>query len=830
MPYNFAEIESKWQTKWHDSHCFESRTDPSREKFFCLEMFPYPSGALHMGHIRNYSIGDVLARFHRKNGKNVLYTIGFDSFGMPAENAALKYKTKPHDWTLSNIAYMTQQLKRMGYSYDWRREAITCLPEYYRWNQWIFLQMYKKGIVYQKEAPVNWCDTCGTVLANEQVVDGGCWRCGNPVHKKNLKQWFIKITDYAQELLDDIEKDLDGWPKRVRIMQTNWIGRSEGARLSFKIPELDYELEAFTTRFDTIYGVTFIALAPEHELVKKILSEMSPEDSQKLSDFVKQVAAQSSIERSDAKADKLGFKTPFFGVHPVTGKKIPIWIANYILIDYGTGAIMGVPAHDQRDFDFCRKYDIPIIPVINPEDGTVLDGSTMTHAFEDDGIACNSGKFDGMKTAEAIPAMIDWGESEGYCKREVNFKLRDWLISRQRYWGTPIPFVYCEKCGVVPVPEDQLPVRLPEDVEVKEVGHSPLLDLPDFLNTTCPHCGGPARREADTMDTFFCSSWYFDRYCSPGDTSAPFEKADVDYWMPVDQYIGGIEHACLHLIYARFFAKFLTDIGLTKYREPFTRLLTQGMVIKDGAKMSKSLGNTVDPTEMVKKYGADTIRLFILFAAPPNNDLEWSDRNVEGAHRFLNRVWRYVEDNAEKLRAAGEKVLAMSELKDSKLRDLKRKIHMTINDVTHDITDEKQFNTAIARLMELTNAIYSLNDDSPEAWALKKEAADVLVNCLSPFCPHITEELWEMLGHTEMLCMTAWPVADQSAMTKDNVTVVAQINGKVRGKFERPAGLSREELEAGIMSEKIVADRIAGKEIVKVIVVPDKLVNIVVKG
>ena len=829
MPYNFAEIESKWQTRWHDSHCFESHTDPAREKFFCLEMFPYPSGALHMGHIRNYSIGDVLARFLRKNGKNVLYTIGFDSFGMPAENAAIKYKTKPHDWTLSNIAYMTEQLKRMGYSYDWRREAITCLPEYYRWNQWIFLQMYKRGIVYQKEAPVNWCDTCGTVLANEQVVDGGCWRCGNPVHKKNLKQWFIKITDYAQELLDDIEKDLDGWPRRVRIMQTNWIGRSEGARLSFKIPELDYELEAFTTRFDTIYGVTFIALAPEHELVKKMLAVMNPEDSKKLADFVKQVAAQSSIERSDAKADKLGFKTPFFGVHPVTGKKIPIWIANYILIDYGTGAIMGVPAHDQRDFDFCRKYDIPIIPVINPEDGTVLDGATMTHAFEDDGIACNSGHFDGMKTSDAIPAMIDWGEKEGYCKREVNFKLRDWLISRQRYWGTPIPFVYCEKCGVVPVPEDQLPVRLPEDVEVKEVGHSPLLDLPDFLNTTCPHCGGPARREADTMDTFFCSSWYFDRYCSPGDSSAPFEKSDVDYWMPVDQYIGGIEHACLHLIYARFFAKFLTDIGLTKYREPFTRLLTQGMVIKDGAKMSKSLGNTVDPTEMVKKYGADTIRLFILFAAPPNNDLEWSDRNVEGAHRFLNRVWRYVEDNAEKLRAAGG-VIPMSGLKDSKLRDLKRKIHTTINDVTHDIMDEKQFNTAIARLMELTNALYTLNDDSPEALSLKKEAADVLVNCLSPFCPHITEELWEMLGHTEMLCVESWPVADESAMTKDNVTVVAQINGKVRGKFERPAGLSREELESGIMAEKLIADRIAGKEIVKVIVVPDKLVNIVVKG
>ncbi|MBQ7733297.1 MAG: leucine--tRNA ligase [Synergistaceae bacterium] len=830
MPYDFANIEAKWQAKWNEAKCFESHTDTSREKFFCLEMFPYPSGALHMGHIRNYSIGDVLARFLRKNNRNVLYTIGFDSFGMPAENAAIKYKTRPHDWTLSNIAYMTEQLKRMGYSYDWKREAITCLPDYYRWNQWIFLQMYKKGIVYQKEAPVNWCETCGTVLANEQVVEGGCWRCHTPVTKKNLKQWFIKITDYAQELLDDIEKELDGWPKRVRIMQTNWIGRSEGARLSFKIPELDYNLEAFTTRFDTIYGVTFIALAPEHELVRKMQEKMNPEDSAKLAEFVKQVSAQSSIERSDAGADKLGFKTPFYGINPVNGKKIPIWVANYILIDYGTGAIMGVPAHDQRDFDFCRKYNIPVIPVINPVDGTVLDGEAMTHAFEDDGIACNSEQFNGLKTSEAITKMHDWGEIQGICKREVNFKLRDWLISRQRYWGTPIPFVYCEKCGVVPVPEEDLPVKLPEDVEVKEVGHSPLLDLPEFLNTTCPHCGGPARREADTMDTFFCSSWYFDRYCSPGDKNLPFEKSDVDYWMPDDQYIGGIEHACLHLIYARFFAKFLTDIGLTDYREPFTRLLTQGMVIKDGAKMSKSLGNTVDPTEIVKKYGADTVRLFILFAAPPNNDLEWSDRSVEGSHRFLNRIWRYVEDNLESLKAAGKTIIPMDKITAKDLRDLKRKIHATIRDVTNDVYVEKQFNTAIARLMELTNAIYSLNDSSPEGWEVKREAVNTLLNCLSVFCPHITEELWEMLGNEKMLCLEAWPVADEKALVMDSVTVVAQINGKVRGKFERPAGLSREELEKSIMSEPLVIERIAGKEVVKVVVVPDKLVNIVVKG
>ena len=557
---------------------------------------------------------------------------------------------------------------------------------------------------------------------------------------------------------------------------------------------------------------------------------MNPDDAEKLNDFVKKVTSQSSIERSDAKAEKLGFKTPFYGINPVTGKKIPIWIANYILIDYGTGAIMGVPAHDQRDFDFCKKYGIKIIPVINPSDGTILDGETMTSAFEEDGITCNSEQFNGLKTSEAITKMIDWGEKNGICKREVNFKLRDWLISRQRYWGTPIPFVYCEKCGVVPVPEKDLPVRLPEDVEVKEVGHSPLLDLPEFLNTTCPHCGGPAIREADTMDTFFCSSWYFDRYCSPHDEKFPFEKSDVDYWMPVDQYIGGIEHACLHLIYARFFAKFLTDIGLTKYREPFTRLLTQGMVIKDGAKMSKSLGNTVDPTEIVKKFGADTVRLFILFAAPPNNDLEWSDRNVEGAHRFLNRVWRFVEENCDSLKKFGSKIIPMNEIKDSKLRDLKRRIHSTIENVTHDIYDEKQFNTAIARLMELTNSIYSVNDDSNEAWEVKHEAIEVLLNCLSPFCPHITEELWEMLGHEKMLCLEDWPKADKNSLVQDSVTIVAQINGKIRGKFERAADLSKDELEKSIMSEPSIIEKIAGKEVVKVIAVPNKLVNIVIKG
>ena len=834
MAYDFQAIESKWQRIWQEKRCFEVETDPSRPKFYCLEMFPYPSGALHMGHVRNYSMGDMLARFLRKKGMNVLYPMGFDAFGMPAENAAIKYKTKPHDWTWKNIEYMTGQLKRMGYSYDWRRRVETCNPDYYRWNQWIFLQMYKKGLVYRKQAPVNWCDPCGTVLANEQVVDGGhCWRCHAPVAKKNLEQWFIKITDYAQELVDDIETKLDGWPERVRIMQRNWIGRSEGAQLAFRVPELDYTIEAFTTRFDTVFGITFIALAPEHELVRTMIERLPEDEARKMRDFVARVAAQSAIERSDAGAEKLGCKTPFCGLHPVTGKPVPIWIANYVLMDYGTGAIMGVPAHDQRDFDFCRKYGIDVVPVIQPE-GETLDGSTMTEAFEGDGLACNSGPFDGLPTQQAIPAMIAWGEREGLCRRDVNFRLRDWLISRQRYWGTPIPFVHCPHCGVVPVPEDQLPVLLPEDVEVKDVGRSPLRDMPEWLAATCPTCGGPAVREADTMDTFFCSSWYFNRYCSPGNAQAPFRREDVDYWMAVDQYIGGIEHACLHLIYARFFTKFLADIGLMKVREPFTNLLTQGMVIKDGAKMSKSLGNVVDPTEIVEKYGADTVRLFILFAAPPQNDLDWSERGVEGAHRFLGRVWRAVEDRLEALKAAGgqakQKNVPMRELQEPTLRDFKRKIHTTIEAVTRDIDREKQFNTAIARLMELTNALYAFSAEGTAAEALRREAVDVLLNCLSPFCPHIAEELWAMLGNTDPISLTPWPVPEEDALAQDSVTVVVQINGKVRARLEMPAGLDKDRLEAEVMADPTVMERLDGRPVVKTIVVPDKLVNIVVKG
>ncbi|GHS97737.1 leucine--tRNA ligase [Synergistales bacterium] len=835
MSYDFQATESKWQKIWDDKKTFEVETNSEKPKFYCLEMFPYPSGALHMGHVRNYSMGDMLARFLRKRGMNVLYPMGFDAFGMPAENAAIKYKTKPHDWTWQNIEYMTEQLKRMGYSYDWRRRVESCSPLYYRWNQWLFLQMHRRGLIYRKQAPVNWCEKCGTVLANEQVVSGECWRCGTPVTKKNLEQWFIKITDYAQELLDNIDTELKGWPERVRIMQRNWIGRSEGAKLSFELPELDYTIDAFTTRFDTVYGITFIALAPEHELVHKIISRMPESESRAIIDFVARCSAQSSIERSDAGGEKLGLKTPFFGKHPVTGKPIPIWIANYILMDYGTGAIMGVPAHDQRDFEFARKYDIEIIPVIQPE-GEHLDGKTMKVAFVDDGTSCNSGEFDGLPTQKAIEAMIDWGEKNAYCAREVNFRLRDWLISRQRYWGTPIPFVHCPKCGFVPVPEEQLPVLLPEDVEVTDVGRSPLLDIPEWLETTCPVCGSPARREADTMDTFFCSSWYFDRYCS---SIAPerydkgaFDPKDTDYWMPVDQYIGGIEHACLHLIYARFFTMFLSDIGLLKkdLREPFTNLLTQGMVIKDGAKMSKSLGNVVDPTEIVNKYGADTVRLFILFAAPPQNDLDWSEEGVEGASRFLSRVWRFVEDNLDDLKNSPDERVPMASLTETAYRDFKRKIHNTILSVTRDIDVEKQFNTAIARLMELTNALYTFKASDTAARALRREAVDTLLSCLSPFSPHITEELWQMLGHDTLLSITPWPTEDVAALAADSVVVVVQFNGKVRVKMTLPAGLDEAKLKETVMNDPQVKERLSGVEIVKTIVVPDKLVNIVVKG
>ncbi|MDL2297826.1 leucine--tRNA ligase [Synergistaceae bacterium OttesenSCG-928-D05] len=832
MAYDFAAIEPKWQKIWAEQKVFEVEADDSKEKFYCLEMFPYPSGALHMGHLRNYSIGDLLARFLRKQGYNVLYPMGFDAFGMPAENAAIKMKLSPAKWTFSNIEHMTEQLKRAGYSYDWRRRVETCNVNYYKWNQWLFLQFYKKGLVYRKHAPVNWCEDCQTVLANEQVVDEGvCWRCGTPVVKRDLDQWFIRITDYAEELLVCLD-DLTGWPERVVTMQRNWIGRSEGVHFKMDIADTDLTIEAFTTRIDTTFGMTFVAIAAEHPFVEAFAEIAGGAKADELRAFAKRIASRSAIERTAVGGDKEGMNTGFFAINPVNGKKVPIWIADYILTDYGTGAIMGVPAHDQRDFDFVRKYDIPVIPVVRPADGPIPNGDEMTEATPADGVACNSGEFDGLPTQEAIEKISNWFEKQGLGEREVQYRLRDWLISRQRYWGTPIPMIYCEDCGVVPVPEDQLPVELPLDVEIPPTGGNPLVNRADFVNTTCPVCGKPAKRETDTMDTFFCSSWYFDRYTSPWTTDTPFDAHDAKYWMPVDQYIGGIEHACLHLIYARFFTKVCSDLGLLPkdVREPFKNLLTQGMVIKDGAKMSKSIGNVVDPDEIMSKYGADTARLFILFASPPDKDLDWSDRGVEGANRFLNRVWRLVETDLENIKNAPRERVAVKEIAEASDKEIKRIIHSTLERVTRDIRYERQFNTAVARLMELTNALLSYKPETAVGNSIKREGVETLLSCLSPYAPHMTEELWQMIGNTDCLSVAPWFAVDEDALAAEEETIVLQINGKVREQFTVQSGLSKVELEKEVLSRSETKARIEGKEIVKVIAVPGRLVNIVVKG
>lgn len=833
MAYDFASIEPKWQKIWEDEGCFHVETEGDKPKFYCLEMFPYPSGALHMGHLRNYSIGDLTARFLRMNGYSVMYPIGFDSFGMPAENAAIKHKTHPAKWTLSNIDHMISQLKSMGCSYDWRRLVKTCLPEYYRWSQWFFLKMYERGLAYRKHAPVNWCDTCGTVLANEQVIgDGVCWRCGSPVVKRDLDQWFLRITDYADELLNCIDTELGGWPERVLTMQKNWIGRSEGVRFNIEIADTDLSLEAFTTRIDTIYGITFVAVAAEHPIVEEFKRRSDDATRAEIERFVKEITSRNTIERTAAGGDKLGMSTGFFAINPVNGDRVPIWIADYILMDYGTGAIMGVPAHDQRDFDFARKYGIKIIPVVREEGKDAPDPDQMKESAVADGIACNSGPFDGLKTKDAIKKIGEWFEEKGIGKRETQFRLRDWLISRQRYWGTPIPMVHCDKCGYVPVPEDQLPVELPMNAVIPENGGNALHGCPDWVNTTCPKCGGPAKRETDTMDTFICSSWYFLRYLSVACDDEPFRRKDVDKWMPVDLYIGGIEHACLHLIYARFFTKVLADLGVIdkNIREPFKGLLTQGMVIKDGAKMSKSLGNVVDPDEIIKRYGADTARLFILFAAPPDKSLDWSDKGVEGAHRFINRVYRLVSENIDALKSASRDRVKMSAISTKESREMKRLIHSSVDRVTRDIKEERQLNTAVARLMELCNGIAAFRPSTDEDRAIFREGVEDLVLCLAPFCPHLCEELWQMIGGDGLIARASWPTVDESALKADKVTVVLQINGKVREQYEMDPGLSREDLTAAVMTMEQTKARIDGHEVVKVIAVPDKLVNVVIKG
>ena len=820
------DIEAKWQKYWEENKTFKVEMDKDKPKSYVLEMFPYPSGNLHMGHVRNYSIGDVIARFRTMKGFNVLHPMGWDSFGMPAENAAIKHNIPPKKWTLENIANMTRQLKALGLSYDWDREVTTCKEDYYKWTQWFFELFYKRGLAVKKESAVNWCDTCNTVLANEQVIDGKCWRCDHEVVKKDLSQWFFKITDYADELLKDLDL-LPGWPERVKTMQHNWIGRSEGLEFSFEIPALNDTVAVYTTRPDTAYGVTFMALAAEHPLIKKICENNPKAD--EINAFCERVRNQSEIERTSSESEKEGVFTGVYCINPFTGRKVEIWVTNYVLYDYGTGAVMGVPTGDQRDWMFADKYGIEKIVTICPV-GKELKLEEMTCAYEEkEGMLVNSGEFTGMEMHKAMSAIMDKAEAEGFGKRRVNYRLRDWLISRQRYWGAPIPIIYCPHCGEVLVPEDQLPVRLPEDVSFTAGAKSPLATSEEFVHCKCPKCGADATRETDTMDTFLCSSWYYLRYTDAHNDKMPFDKELNNYWGPVDQYIGGIEHAILHLLYSRFFVKVLRDAGLVDYDEPFSNLLTQGMVIKDGAKMSKSLGNVVSPEEILSKYGADTARLFILFAAPPERELEWSDQGVEGSFRFLNRIWRIVQ--------AFEAVLAqkVTEYDHSNLteadKDLRRVLHGSIKKVTNDIETRFNFNTAISTMMELVNALYAYKEAAKEPNAgLVYEAISDLIKMMSPFVPHITEELWRgAIDANSSVHEQSWPECDEEALKVDNVEIVLQVNGKVRGRLTVPAEVTKEELEKIAMADANVQAHIGDATVRKVICVPGRLVNIVAK-
>ncbi|WP_294557331.1 leucine--tRNA ligase [uncultured Mailhella sp.] len=826
--YDPHALEEKWQKIWAEKGSFDCDVDPSRPKYFLMEMFPYPSGNIHMGHVRNYSIGDVMARFRRMQGYNVLHPIGWDAFGLPAENAAIKHGTHPAKWTYSNIDNMRAQLQRMGYSYDWRREVATCRPEYYRWEQEFFLKCLEKGLVYRKKAPQNWCPSCHTVLANEQVVDGKCWRCDSVVEQKDLTQWFFRITAYADELLADLEKLEKGWPSRVLTMQHNWIGRSTGAEIVFPLEGREGEIKVFSTRADTLFGVTFMTLAPEHPLVESLIA--GRENEAEIRAFIERTRNMDRLDRQSETLEKDGVFTGAYCLNPFTGDRIPIWLGNFVLADYGTGAVMAVPAHDQRDFDFAHKFGIDIKVVVSPE-GQELVPSEMTEAFVDAGVLVNSGEFSGMPNEEGKAAIIRKLEETGKGRATVNYRLRDWNISRQRYWGAPIPVVYCEKCGVQPVKIEDLPVRLPLDVKTCEDGRSPLPDTPSFVETVCPCCGGPARRETDTMDTFVESSWYFARYTSARKDDAPFDMEALKYWMPVDQYIGGVEHAILHLLYSRFFTKMLRDFGYlpADMDEPFKNLLTQGMVLLGGSKMSKSKGNIVDPDAMVQKYGADTVRLFCLFAAPPERDFDWSDSGIEGSYRFVSRVWRMFAEMQPYLKP----VLPCSDLSPASseaVRALRLSEHATVKKVGEDIAERNQFNTAIAAIMELVNAVNQYREElsaTEEGRNALSSAMATVLAMLFPFTPHMCEEVWQELGHTDSLDDVRWPAWSEEALKRDVVTVVVQVNGKLRGKVEVPAGSSREELEKAALAERSIQNHIAGKTVRKVIVVPGKLVNIV---
>ncbi len=818
--YNFSEIEKKWQAKWEAEDSFRVTEDSDKEKYYVLEMFPYPSGKLHMGHVRNYSIGDVLARFKKMKGYNVLHPMGWDSFGLPAENAAIKHDVEPSVWTWENIDEMRKQLKELGLSYDWDREVATCHPDYYRWMQWIFIQFYKKGLAYKKENPVNWCPSCQTVLANEQVVDGKCERCGAVVGKKELSQWYLKITDYAERLLDNLEK-LPGWPNKVKLMQKNWIGKSTGAQVTFEIEGYDKGLEIYTTRPDTLYGVTYMVLAPEHPYLKELVAGSEYEEA--VMAYVDKVQHLSDIERTSTTKEKTGEFIGRYCINPLTGKRVPVFISDYVMMDYGTGAIMAVPAHDQRDFDFAKAFDLEIIPVVDPGRDDI-DLNSLSEAFEAEGTLINSDKFDGMNNREAIVKIIEYLEEEGIGSKTTNYKLRDWLISRQRYWGTPIPMIYCEDCGWVPEKEENLPVLLPTDVEFTGKGESPLATSKTFRDTVCPVCGKPAKRELDTMDTFLDSSWYFLRYCDARNTEEAFSKEKVDYWMDVDQYIGGVEHAILHLMYARFFQMALYDLGYVSQEEPFKNLLTQGMVIKDGAKMSKSLGNVVSPAEIIEKYGADTARLFILFAAPPERELDWSDQGVEGSFRFINRVYRMVYEFSQNYADAPDTY----EIKNEADKSMAYWMNYAIKKVSDDVGERFNFNTAISTIMEMVNEMYRYKEGDVNPGLYKAAVRDLII-LLAPFVPHVTEEMWEHLGYEGSVHDQSWPEYDESALVKDTIEIVIQINGKIKEKIDIPGDATREDMEKIAVENDRIKALTEGKNIVKIIAVPNKLINIVVK-
>ncbi len=857
--FDFREAEPRWQQKWDQEGIYKVERDPNKPKYYALAMFPYPSGKLHMGHVRNYSIVDVIARFRRMKGYNVLHPMGYDSFGMPAENAAIQKGVSPAVWTKSNIAEMTEQLKQLGYSYDWDRAVYTYREDYYKWTQWLFLQFYRQGLAYKKTAPVNWCPSCQTVLANEQVVDGKCWRCDSDVTKNNLSQWFFKITQYADELLEDLRLLEKGWPDRVRTMQENWIGRSEGAKVAFTLEATGDKIPVFTTRPDTIYGVTFMVVAPEHPIVEKIIESglIDGDRVTAIRAFQEKMKSLNEIARTSTEAEKEGLYLGVDVTNPFDGEKAQLWIANYVLMDYGTGAVMGVPAHDQRDFEFAKKFGMEIKVVIQDAAGTV-DAATMTEAYAEPGAMVNSGPFDGTPNLEGIAKVAAFAQEQGFGEKTITYRLRDWLISRQRAWGAPIPIVYCDKCGTQPVPESELPVRIPDDLNFTGEGGSPLRRHEGFMNATCPSCGGPARRETDTMDTFVDSSWYYLRYADANNAEKAWNPEDVDYWMSVDQYVGGIEHAVLHLLYSRFFTKVLRDMGYVKVDEPFSALLTQGMVLKDGSKMSKSKGNTVSPEEMIEKYGADACRLFIMFAAPPERDLNWSDAGIEGAYRFVNRFYRMVMSALPAYQHArsllpvhmGNLAGFMGALTEQEIADglrkaepnltpedkeLRRMIHATVKRITNDLHDRFAFNTAISGLMEMTNAIYAYRDKlDAEDWNLRTlvlaEAIQKAILIIAPFCPHLADELWSKLGYQESIHLHAWPDFDENVARAESVEIVLQINGKVRDRLEVPAGITAAEMEQVALASDKVKALIDGKQVVKVIPVPGKLVNIVVKG